>query len=328
MIGIRFIFAFIASFFISYFGNFLLILMSDGKKFMDLPNRRKIHNGNIPRSGGIALFLSIIIPTIIAGSISPLIFFASLMVFFLGLVDDAINLDFRSKFTVQFIAATLCVVDGLKIEKLATSFGSLDLGFAGLVLTYLWIIGMTNAINLIDGLDGLAISTVLFSSAFLSFTLNNPLIPLVIVGASFGFLIHNFNPAKIFMGDSGSMFLGFFMSIVVLKYFTDLDGTWIVGMGVFMGYPVLDTTYAFFRRLHERRNPFLPDRKHFHHQLLEKGFSQKGVLFRLILLSVIFNFLGLSLRRVDSVLLFLYVFISGIFYIHVKGLPFKTERRF
>ena len=301
--------------------------MSDGKRFIDLPDRRKIHNGNIPRSGGIAIFLSIMLPIFFTGNISSLIFIASLMVFLLGLIDDAVNLDFRSKFTVQFIAATLCILDGVRIEKVATSFGSLNLGFLGLILTYLWIIGMTNAINLIDGLDGLAISTVLFSSMFLSFTLNNPLIPLAIVGASFGFLIHNFNPARIFMGDSGSMFLGFFISIVILKYFTDLNGTWLVGMGVFMGYPVLDTAYAFFRRIHEGRNPFLPDRKHFHHQLLEKGYSQRGVLFRLILLSIIFNIIGLFLRKFDPLLIFLYVFISSLFYVHVRGLPLKTERR-
>lgn len=319
------------SFFVSLsLGALLVKLASNGNKFLDKPNRRKIHDKKIPRNGGIAIFATIFLIWIISQFVGRPIFSYKILIaitsiFLLGLIDDAIELNFKIKFLIQIIAATVCIIDGSVIKTSLSPFGKIDNPILNIFITYVWIIGITNAMNLVDGIDGLA-TFITISSSFLIFVNSGDPLSLILTFTCAGFLVLNWNPAKIFMGDSGSNLLGFLLSLIVLKNFTGNEGTWLIGMGVFLGYPVLDTFYAFARRLAQKKNPFMADRQHFHHQLLAKGLSQKLVLLNLATLSLLFNFFGLFLYENGFILFILYILLSGFFYFYVRNFPLNTKR--
>jgi len=318
-------------FFISLSLSAVLVkLAPNGKRFLDKPNHRKIHNKKIPRNGGISMFVTILLVWVVSQVIGKPLFSYKILIsinliFFLGLIDDAVELNFKIKFLVQIVAATICVIDGFVIEILPNFPGKVNIPILNIFLTYVWIIGITNALNLIDGIDGLASSVTISSSLLIFAKFGDPL-SLVLAFTCIGFFIFNWNPAKIFMGDSGSNFLGFLLSLIVLKNFTDSEGTWLIGMGVFLGYPVLDTFYAFIRRLLQRKNPFEADQQHFHHQLLTKGLSQKMVLLNLATLSLLFNLFGLLLYKSGVILFLLYILLSGFFYFYVRNFPIDIKR--
>lgn len=314
----------------AFISSVLVRLSPNGKVFVDVPNHRKVHKKKIARNGGLAMFLAILIAWIISIIVNKDIFSYQLMlaiflVFITGLLDDAFELNFKIKFLIQFIAATVCIQNGFMIKAIPIApFGEIESLTMRVVLTYLWIIGITNAINLIDGIDGLASLVVISSGMFLFLRFKDPL-ALILIATCVGFLIYNWNPAKIFMGDSGSYLLGFIISLLTLQNFTSSENTWLIGMGIFLGYPVLETLYSFLRRTIQRKNPFSADQEHFHHQLLKRGLSQKMVLFNLLSLSLLFNFLGLFLYRNSLIGIIIYVLLSTFFYFYVR-FPVDVKR--
>lgn len=238
-------------------------------------------------------------------SLSPLatILPPAILIFLLGIYDDRRNASPLLKFSVQAIAGAMLFAGGLRIFTLPVFFGAHRFSWiTGLVLTIVWVIAITNAFNLIDGLDGLAAGSALFSTLvlFVVALLGNmtliSLVALALAGAIVGFLRYNFNPATIFLGDCGSLFIGFMLSALAL-YGSQKTPT-IVAVAIPMvsfGLPILETSLSVLRRLISGRPVFTADREHIHHKLLQRGMSHRQVVIVLYGVSAIFALLSLFL---------------------------------
>lgn len=222
---------------------------------------------------------------------------ASLIVI-LGAVDDRYALDAKVKFLVQIVAAVIPIACGLRIEVLSNFFGDdgsrIALSFLSIPLTLIWIVGVCNAVNLIDGLDGLAcgVSTIAALSTFLVVVQHDDAVTAVVIaalaGACIGFLPYNFNPAKIFMGDSGALFLGFILATVSISGNFKMHTLINFGLPfVVLGLPIFDTVFAILRRVIHGKKPWEADRGHIHHKLIDMGMSQKQAVAVLYLISVV-----------------------------------------
>ena len=258
--------------------------------FYDAPGERKIHKYPIPRLGGIAIWggfmfgmgvLALLPEGVPHGEALWGILAGSTIMFLLGLTDDLKSISPYIKLGVQFLAALVAFLLGVAVNTLDLPGSKLLLLNAlSLPITMLWLVGLSNAMNFIDGLDGLAGGVTMISALTLAvmamFTAQPPeaLLASLLAGATLGFLAFNFNPAKIFMGDSGSLFCGFTLAAIAV---TGVLKTKIVMMLLpllVLVVPILDITYAVFRRLLKGQNPFLPDSNHIHHQFLKAGFTQ------------------------------------------------------
>jgi UDP-GlcNAc:undecaprenyl-phosphate/decaprenyl-phosphate GlcNAc-1-phosphate transferase len=281
-------------------------------------HERHLHSTALPRLGGVAIFLSFACSMIAAGLFAPLnarvhaaflfrpmltILIPASLVFLLGVYDDLRGAGPYLKFAVQAIAATMLFANGLQILNIPVLFGSHRLPwFVGLPLTILWVLAITNAFNLIDGLDGLAAGSALFSTlvAFVVALLNGStlvtLMTIVLAGAILGFLRYNFNPATIFLGDSGSLFIGFLLSALALLGAQKSPTIVAVAIPVVsFGLPILETTLSVLRRFISGRPVFTADREHIHHKLLQHGLSHRQVVIVLYAVSAMFALLSLFL---------------------------------
>jgi UDP-GlcNAc:undecaprenyl-phosphate/decaprenyl-phosphate GlcNAc-1-phosphate transferase len=279
---------------------------------------RHLHSNPLPRLGGVAIFLSfsgcmglaafwsLYNPRLhSAFSLSNLatILIPAALVFFLGVYDDLRGLGPYVKFSVQALAATMLFVGGLRIVNIPVLFGDHELPwFIGLPCTILWVLAITNAFNLIDGLDGLAAGSALFSTlvAFVVALLDGPslveVMTIALAGAILGFLRYNFNPATIFLGDSGSLFIGFLLSALALKGAQKAPTIVAVAIPVVsFGLPILETTLSILRRLISGRPVFTADREHIHHKLLQHGMTHRQVVILLYGVSAVFALLSLFL---------------------------------
>ena len=225
------------------------------------------------------------------------------LVFLLGVYDDIHGVGPYFKFSVQAIAATALFIGGLRIVNIPVVFGNHTLPwFVGLPLTILWVLAITNAFNLIDGLDGLAAGSALFSTlvAFVVALLNGPslvtVMTIALAGAILGFLRFNFNPATIFLGDSGSLFIGFVLSALALAGAQKAPTIVAVAIPVVsFGLPILETALSIVRRLISGRPVFTADREHIHHKLLQHGMTHRQVVILLYGVSAVFAMLSLFL---------------------------------
>ena len=274
---------------------------------IDVPkDNRRMHKKPVPRLGGLAIFLGFIVSMLlfvrIDHQMQGILLGASIIVV-LGVVDDMSPLRAYFKFCVQIFAALVAVFHGVVIQTLSNPnvFAESpywDLGWLAVPITVLWIVGITNAVNLIDGLDGLAcgVSTIsAISMLVIALLVSEGDVALVmasLVGACLGFLPFNKNPAKMFMGDTGSTFLGYILATSsiqgLFKYYA------IVSFAVpflILGLPMFDTLFAIIRRLAHGQNPMAPDRGHIHHRLIDMGLNQKQAVAALYVISSI---LGLS----------------------------------
>lgn len=279
---------------------------------------RDLHDAPLPRLGGVPIFLSFLIavgvalfasshfPTSNAGlSIRTLltVLLPGTVIFFLGLYDDIYSLGPYTKFAVQSLAAAMLYAGGLGIRSLPVLFGMHHLDwYLGLPITVLWVIGITNAFNLIDGLDGLAAGSALFSTfivfvvAIFSGSSSLSLLTIVLAGAILGFLRFNFNPATIFLGDCGSLFIGFMLSALALASSQKAPTAVAVAIPVVsFGLPILETALSVLRRLIGGRPVFIADREHIHHKLLQLGMSPRQVVVALYAVSAVFALLSLFL---------------------------------
>lgn len=284
-------------------------------------NSRSVHSRPTSRLGGVAIFLAFntgLLLLLIAYDqlgrnpyalkqmilkIMP----AAIMIFTLGLLDDLFDLRAWVKFVVQIVAALVLYSNGLQIQELTflSSVGIHNLGpMVSIGLTVLWVVGITNAFNLIDGLDGLAAGSALFSTAavfVVALIGGNTAVALITVGlvaAISGFLRFNFHPASIFLGDSGSLFLGFMLSAIALSGMQKSPTLVAVALPVVAcGLPILDTAVAIVRRMLSGKPIFSADREHIHHKLMDRGLTQKQVVITLYGVSALCAFLSLFLLR-------------------------------
>lgn len=274
---------------------------------VDVPkDNRRMHDHPIPRMGGLAIFfgftLSVLIFIPLTTELRGMLL-GSVVIVILGILDDIFALPALPKFFVQILAALIAVLHGNRIEFLSNpNIFSQDLfwelGWLAIPITVLWIVGITNAVNLIDGLDGLACGVSTISSMTLlviALIVAEPDVALLmgaLSGACIGFLPYNLNPAKIFMGDTGSTFLGFILAVVSIQGLFKFYA--IISFAVpflMLGLPIFDTCFAILRRVSHGQSPMSPDRGHIHHRLIDMGFSQKQAVAVLYIISAI---LGLS----------------------------------
>lgn len=274
-----------------------------GRKYsiLALPKGRNIHSAPIPRTGGLALFLSFFLSLAVV-AVAPFgfaygygpdrlmwyVFAGGALIFGVGFADDKWTLPSKLKLLFQVAAASVAFYGGVRIESFALDrFVLAPPGIVSYFLTVFWFVLLINAINLIDGLDGLAAGLVFFVSLVQTILsamrgeYQTALVFAVLCGATLGFLRYNFNPASIFLGDGGSYFLGYMMAAVstLTSVKSEVGATMLMPIIAF-GVPLLDTISAPLRRFMRGRNVFEPDREHVHHKLLSRGWSQrKAVLF-------------------------------------------------
>ena len=270
----------------------LAIFLAKSKGWVDFPNERKIHKVPMPRIGGLGIFAGIVVGVILAGFLEkqtwPFLLLIPLsLISTMGFVDDVRELSFKTKFAVQILAGVLAVfLVGANVPAIANPFDQTKMNFDifGPVIAVIWMVGITNAINLSDGLDGLAAGISAIAALTLAVTsarvnITTALVALSVFASSIAFLRYNFHPAKTFMGDTGSQLLGFSLAVISIKGASLSASTLSLAVPILaIGIPILDTTYAFIRRMRRGGNPFLPDKMHIHHQLLSIGFSHVGAV--------------------------------------------------
>jgi UDP-GlcNAc:undecaprenyl-phosphate GlcNAc-1-phosphate transferase len=311
---------------------------------VDRPGVRTVHVRPIPRIGGVALFLSTI-PLIVAvlfldnhigqafrSARMPLIalFGSATFIFLVGLVDDLRGLPARFKFIAELLAAgSLCLV-GVHISSISiTEQWTLRLGLLSCPLSLLWIIGITNAVNLSDGLDGLATGiSAITCGVIVIFALQSgnvimSVFILAILGSLTSFLIFNFNPAKIFLGDCGSLFLGYI--IASSSILCSMKSSALVGLALpvlALGVPIFDTLFSMLRRFLERRSIFSPDRSHFHHKLIDLGLRQRHVVLLIYIMTVVAAGLGMFMmvtHDTGSLIVFFCILLLLLIAFHTAG---------
>ena len=281
------------------------------------PGGRHLHETPRPRLGGVAIFLAfslslalwlvlaLIFPRLGAGVVPATllrIYLPACLIFCLGIYDDLYGAGPYLKFAVQAIAASMLFAGGMRVLDLPLIFPHTLPWFVGLPLTVLWVVAVTNAFNLIDGLDGLAAGSALFSTlVFFVVALVNhswlcSLMSVTLAGAILGFLRFNFNPATIFLGDSGSLFIGFMLSALALAGAEKAPTFVAIAIPVVsFGLPILETSLSVVRRLISGRPIFTADREHIHHKLLQMGLSHRQVVIVLYAVSAVFAMLSLFL---------------------------------
>lgn len=269
---------------------------------MDAPDARKVHTRPIPRMGGLGIYLGFILAVVASMHINHEILglvLGGTVIVIVGMIDDTRQLSAKSKLLGQIIAAMVLIMFNIRIEWLTNPFGDMIyLNYLSIPITILWVVGLTNTVNLIDGLDGLAagVSTIASITILLVAWQQNfwtvAILTAALAGSALGFLQHNFNPAKIFMGDTGSMFLGYILAAVsILGTVKSAATIALVVPIVALGLPIMDTAFAIIRRYSNGRPIFKPDKGHLHHRLLEMGLTQKQAV---LLMYVISGCLGLS----------------------------------
>lgn len=280
---------------------------------MDAPSSRKIHKEITPRLGGLAIFIGAFVGMIY---LQPYhiymdeILIGSLIILLTGALDDKYTLKPYMKLTGQIVAAGLLIYAGLIIERVTIPFiGMIELGYLGPVLTFFWIIGITNAINLIDGLDGLATGvttiamTSIFAMALVDMQVMVAYLCVTFIGANIGFLYHNFYPAKIYMGDTGSNLLGYIMAVIsVLGLFKNITFFSFIIPIVILAVPIFDTVVAIIRRLYNKESIMAADRRHIHYQLIDAGYSHRKTVIIIYIFSTLFGFIGILFSEASVIL--------------------------
>lgn len=289
-------------------------------------NHRTVHNEKTPKLGGISIFVAFLVGTFIffSGEVPQSDYYLGLVlgacvVAFTGFIDDTFHLSCYSKLVAETIAASIAVYFGIHFNSLSLPFLThMELGWLTIALSILWIISITNAINLLDGLDGLASGFSIICGIFIIIIagitkdLTVAAIAFILVTSTLGFLRYNFYPAKIFMGDTGSLFLGFILSCLSLKVFTfEFSGTHLGAMLVAFAFPITDTTLAVIRRIASGEHPFTADKKHIHHRLMDLGLNQSTAVLTIYAATIIFSisaFILISIEIKQAILFIIAIF--------------------
>jgi UDP-GlcNAc:undecaprenyl-phosphate GlcNAc-1-phosphate transferase len=335
------------SFIITFLAIPIVLQIAEEKKLFDVPDERKIHKVPVPSLGGVGIFGGFLLACLL--SISAFnnhefqyFFAAAVVIFFIGLKDDLVVLSASKKFIGQVIAASILIhLGGIRITSMHGLFGFNEVseGFS-YALSYFTIIVVINSFNLIDGVDGLAgtlglLTMLLFGVYFFAVDMiAYSLLAFAMAGSLVAFLIFNHHPAKIFMGDSGSLMIGLVNSILVIKFIAvadseaiaiPIESSVVVGISILI-IPLLDTLRVFSIRIFKGSSPFTPDRNHVHHLLLDRGFKHPHVTFFCVVLNIAFIMIAYAGRTLGPTLL-LGVLLSlaftglGILYYYKKPKP-------
>ncbi|OCS86819.1 glycosyltransferase family 4 protein [Caryophanon latum] len=311
---------------------------------VDAPNHRKVHARIMPRLGGLAIYFAFLIGYIFLKvttgfetEYGTAILIAATIIVITGVIDDMREISAKAKMLGQFAAALIVVfVGGIQIEVINLPFGgTIDFGLLGIPLTILWIVGITNAINLIDGLDGLAagVSTIAcITLAVMAMIMGNGFViamASILAAASLGFLLFNFHPAKIFMGDTGALFLGFMISVIALLGFKNVTIISFIIPIIMLGVPISDTFFAIVRRLRTGKKWSDPDKSHLHHCLLNQGFTHRQTVLIIYGIAAMFGLAAIifSMAKVWGAIILIAVILLAIeLLVEVIGLAGKNYR--
>lgn len=310
---------FFTAFVISFLLTPLVRRLSLKMGWLDKPNWRKINKKPMPLLGGLAIYLGFSVSILLIIFKEPFtanltkflgLLGGSFIILLVGIADDIYGFSARKKLFYQIIASVIIVLSGYTIIKITNPAGGVFNipGIIGICLTIFWIVGFTNAINLMDGLDGLAsgVSAIIAASLLFAGIKNGNstviILSIGIAGSALGFLPYNFYPAKIFMGDTGSMFLGFLISIISIEgtYKGTAFMTAVVPI-VAMGIPVLDTGLAILRRIINGNGVFKADKEHIHHKMLDQESSHKNAVLKLYLLTICFGLIAAGLSGMKGI---------------------------
>ena len=335
--------ALIVAFLISFSATPTVIALAHRIKAIDVPkDARRVHKKPIPLIGGLAIFYGFIISVMCFAVIdyeTMGILIGSVIMVTVGVIDDMRDLNAKVKLIFQIIAALVVVYFGVDMEYVANPFSRwfgapyINLGMWSIPLTVIWIVGVTNAVNLIDGLDGLAVgvssiaSVTLLSLTIVSKNLNVAIIAAALAGAGFGFLPYNFNPAKIFMGDTGSTFLGFVLACILVQGIMKMYALISIAVPVLiLGLPIFDTLFAIIRRALTGKPIMSPDRGHLHHRLLDMGFSQRQTVMILYTLTSILCLTAVVMSLKDALRgLILVCAVLGILLVSLAVMEPKSD---
>jgi len=297
---------------------------------LDIPNARKVHKVPIPRLGGLGIYMGFLLGYILFGTMSirmNAILIGSFIIIITGIVDDIKPIPAKIKFLFQIVAASVVAFYGQILLKEISTFGLyIEFGVFSYLITILFIVGIINCINLIDGLDGLAagLASIYFITIGIvilywthTFDLD-AMLTFIMLGATLGFLCHNFNPAKIFMGDSGSMFLGYIIAVIALLGFKNVTMTTLLAPICLLAIPIMDTLFAILRRLINKKPIDEPDREHLHHQLLNLNLSHRNTVLVIYLVDILFAvamLLYMLYDRVVGIVIYTILFIVVLIFV-------------
>lgn len=324
----------------TFFITFPLKKLAWKWQILDHPEKRKLHQHITPRMGGLAIFIGA------AAGVAYLrpehihltaVSVGAMIIVLTGLLDDRYNIRPIVKLSGQLLAALVLISSGLVIEKVTLPFlGMVELGFLAIPITLVWVVGITNAINLIDGLDGLATGvstialTVFFIMSLVDLRIFAAYLSIILIGANLGFIYHNFYPAKIYMGDTGSNFLGYMIAVIsMLGLFKNIALLGFVIPIIILAVPIFDTLFAVLRRLKNKQHVMKPDNKHIHYQLLRAGLTHKQSVLVLYAFSMLFGVLAIVFARasIDIVLIVsVIVFILIHLLAELAGLVMNGKR--
>ncbi len=328
------------SFIITFLAIPVVLQVAEKKKLYDIPDERKVHTRLVASLGGVGIFAGFILASLLSiqGQFNfefQYFFAAAIVIFFLGLKDDLMILSATKKFIGQIIAASILIhLGGIRLDSMYGLFGfeQVPEGF-GLALSYLTIIVVINSFNLIDGIDGLAaslgiLSMLVFGSYFFAINMQAyALLSFSMAGSLVAFIIFNHHPAKIFMGDSGSLMIGLINSILVIKFINvahepsvgiPLTSSVAIGFAILI-VPLLDTLRVFSIRILYGRSPFTPDRNHVHHLLLDRGLGHAAVTLICVSINVGFILLawfGRSLGSTSLLSIMLVLAFTGLGFLY------------
>ena len=301
---------------------------------LDAPDARKVHVRPIPRIGGIGIYAAFMVSVLVQMSISDLspelmtslwgLLAGGTIIVAIGIIDDYRDLPAKVKLLGQIFAACVLVIGfDVRIDVITDPLGDfIYLEYFAIPATIFWVVGLTNTVNLIDGLDGLAagVSSIAAVTIFLvAMEEGIPFVAMItaaLAGAAIGFLYYNFNPARIFMGDTGSMFLGFMLAgVSVIGAVKSAATIALIVPILALGLPILDTTFAIVRRARNHRPIFKPDKGHLHHRLLAHGFTQKQAVLLMYVVSALFGLCALALTAVSTqaALLIIIIVAAAVF---------------
>lgn len=304
---------------------------------LDKPDARKVHKNTIPRMGGLAIYIGFIIAVVVSMHLSKEIIgmlIGATMIVALGIADDIYQLDAKVKLLGQIAAAAVLVLFDVKIGWIANPIGDyVYLEYFAIPFTILWVVSLTNVVNLIDGLDGLAAGvSIIASITVILVALKQGFYPAAILtaavaGSALGFIKYNFNPAVIFMGDTGSMFLGYILaSISILGAVKTATTIALVVPAIALGLPIMDTAFAIMRRYSNGKPIFKPDKGHFHHRLLAMGFSQKQAVLLMYCISAVLGISAILLTEASfSVAMVIIGVIIAVVFIGAKKIGILND---
>lgn len=331
--------AFLIAMSVAYVVTPFVIRLANRVGAIDVPkDSRRVHTVPIPRLGGIAIFVGFMVAVLVTFEMNTRllsVLVGAAIIVTMGYFDDIKPLSAKVKLLVQLLAAGIAMYGGVKMNILTNPLALISdsanpliiLGNWSYPLTLIWIVGVTNAINLIDGLDGLAagISTIsALTLAAVALFLGQSYIAIlaaILAGATIGFLPYNFNPAKIFMGDTGSLFLGYMLSVISIMGVLKSAAALSILVPIFaIGLPIFDTSMAIIRRGLSGKSLMEADKGHLHHKLLDIGLSQKQAVLTLYSISAVLGFGAVAL--VEATLKVAIVLVIAVFFLASMGVKY------